>query len=95
MHPSSSDVQNKNEGKYIMAIESGIDAIILLIGRLVFGGLLAFSGINHFLNTDAMAGYTRSKGVPAARFAAVAILSAVSLCATGGRIVHKNFSLTV
>ena len=47
MHPSSSDVQNKNEGEYIMAIESGIDAIILLIGRLVFGGLLAFSGINH------------------------------------------------
>ena len=72
MHPSSSDVQNKNERKYIMAIESGIDAIILLIGRLVFGGLLAFSGINHFLNTDAMAGYTRSKGVPAARFAVVA-----------------------
>jgi hypothetical protein len=23
------------------------------------------------------------------------ILSVVSLCATGGRIVHKNFSLTV
>ena len=55
-----------------MAIESGIRAILLLIGRLIFGGLLAFSGLNHFLNTEVMAEGVQSKGVPAAKFNVIA-----------------------
>ena len=55
-----------------MAVDTGLGAILILVGRLVFGGFLAFQGLNHFMNTDEMAGYARSKGVPAARFGVIA-----------------------
>lgn len=43
-----------------------------LIGRIVFGLYLLFSGFNGLANTAAMAGYAASKGVPAAGLAVVA-----------------------
>ena len=55
-----------------MAIDTGLGAILILVGRLLFGGFLAFQGLNHFMNTDEMAGYAESKGVPAARFGVIA-----------------------
>jgi uncharacterized membrane protein YphA (DoxX/SURF4 family) len=55
-----------------MAIDTGLGAILILVGRLLFGGFLAFQGLNHFMNTDEMAGYAGSKGVPAARFGVIA-----------------------
>ena len=55
-----------------MAIDTGLGAILILVGRLLFGGFLAFQGLNHFMNTDEMAGYAGSKGVPAARFGVTA-----------------------
>lgn len=39
--------------------------IALLIGRLLFGGLFVYNGINHFRNRAAMVGYSQYKGVPA------------------------------
>jgi uncharacterized membrane protein YphA (DoxX/SURF4 family) len=51
-----------------MAIDTGLGAILLLVGRIVFGVLFAFMGVNHFLNADAMTEYTRSKGLPAPGF---------------------------
>ncbi|MFH5801150.1 DoxX family protein [Haladaptatus sp. CMAA 1911] len=50
-----------------MAIDVGPGAIGFLVARVLFGGLLAFQGLNHFQNADAMSGYAQSKGVPAAR----------------------------
>ncbi|QZP39325.1 DoxX family protein [Halobaculum magnesiiphilum] len=50
-----------------MAFDAGIGAVVFLVARLLFGGLLAFQGLNHFMNVDEMAGYAQSKGVPAAR----------------------------
>ncbi|AFO56391.1 MULTISPECIES: DoxX family protein [Natrinema] len=55
-----------------MAFESGLGAGVLLVGRLLFGGLLVYQGLNHFMATDTMAGYAEAKGVPAARFGVVA-----------------------
>ena len=55
-----------------MAIDTGLGAILVLVGRLLFGGLLAFQGLNHFMNTDEMAGYAGSNGVPAPRFGVIA-----------------------
>ena len=55
-----------------MAIDTGLGAILILVGRLLFGGFLAFQGLNHFMNTDEMAGYAGSNGVPAARFGVIA-----------------------
>ena len=47
-----------------MVVDAGLPAIALLVGRLLFGGLLAFQGLNHFMNLEEMAGYAGSKGVP-------------------------------
>ena len=55
-----------------MAFESGLAAVVLLAGRLLFGGLVIYQGINHFLAPDAMAGYAEAKGVPAPKFGVVA-----------------------
>jgi uncharacterized membrane protein YphA (DoxX/SURF4 family) len=37
---------------------------VFLLGRVLFGVVLAFMGLNHFLNLDDMAGYAASKGIP-------------------------------
>lgn len=42
---------------------------LFLLGRLLFGGVLAFNGLSHFLNAESMAGYAGAKGVPAPRVA--------------------------
>lgn len=39
---------------------------LFLLGRLLFGGVLAFMGLNHFVNADMMVPYSEAKGVPAA-----------------------------
>jgi uncharacterized membrane protein YphA (DoxX/SURF4 family) len=39
--------------------------VAFLLGRLLFGLVMAFTGLNHFLNADQMAGYAGAKGVPA------------------------------
>lgn len=50
-----------------MALEFTTAGVAFLLGRVLIGGVLAFMGVNHFLQTDAMTGYARSKGVPVAR----------------------------
>jgi uncharacterized membrane protein YphA (DoxX/SURF4 family) len=55
-----------------MALASGFGAIALLVARLLFGGVLAFSGLNHFMSSDEMTGYAASKGVPAPGFNVIA-----------------------
>ncbi|PIR47035.1 MAG: DoxX family protein [Candidatus Vogelbacteria bacterium CG10_big_fil_rev_8_21_14_0_10_45_14] len=40
--------------------------VLFLIGRILFGGYFAYSGINHFIKWDMMRGFTASKGVPQA-----------------------------
>lgn len=48
-----------------MALETTAGGIAFLLGRILIGGVLAFMGLNHFQQTEAMAGYAESKGVPA------------------------------
>lgn len=54
-----------------MAAELTAGGLALLAGRLLFGGLLAFMGLNHFLDVEGMAGYAASKGIPAPRLGVV------------------------
>lgn len=49
-----------------------LDAALFLAGRILFGGYFAYNGINHFRNRQMLAGYARSKGVPAADAAVAA-----------------------
>ena len=54
---------------------------IFLLGRLLFGATLAFTGLNHFTDTESMAGYAEFKGLPAPEFSVIA--SGVLLVAGG------------
>ena len=60
-----------------------MDALVL-IGRILFAALFLTSAVAHFTQTDAMAGYAKAKGVPAAR---IAVLAGGVLLALGGLFV--------
>jgi putative oxidoreductase len=62
----------------LSASDAGADAnllsevvmdVLVLVGRILFAALFAVSALAHFGQTDAMTGYAKSKGVPAARLA--------------------------
>ena len=58
--------------------------VIVLIGRILFAALFLGSAFGHLTQTDMMAGYTKSRGVPAAR---LAVLGSGVLLALGGLMV--------
>jgi putative oxidoreductase len=58
--------------------------VVVLIGRIVFSALFLVSSVGHLTQTDMMAGYAASKGVPAAR---LAVLSSGLLILAGGLMV--------
>jgi uncharacterized membrane protein YphA (DoxX/SURF4 family) len=37
---------------------------LFLLGRVLFGVVLAFMGLNHFMDLETMTGYAQSKGLP-------------------------------
>lgn len=41
----------------------------VVVGKTIFGLYFLYNGINHFAHLQAMSGYARSKGVPAAKLA--------------------------
>lgn len=45
--------------------------VLVLIGRILFAALFLNSAVGHLTQSEAMAGYARSKGVPAPRLAVV------------------------
>ncbi len=45
--------------------------IILLVGRILFGGFFIISGLNHFQNLGMMSGYAGLKNVPSPRLAVI------------------------
>ncbi len=47
----------------------GIESILFLIGRAVFGGYFLFNAYNHLVHTKHLAGYAQFKGVPSPMFA--------------------------
>ena len=68
-----------------MALElSAAGEVAFLIGRVLFGAVLAFTGLNHFTDVDAMAGYAESKGVPAAR---LSVLASGGMLLVGGLLI--------
>lgn len=54
---------------------------LFLIGRIVFGGYFAYSGINHLVSSAMMAQYAASKGVPLPE---AAVLATGALILAGG-----------
>jgi uncharacterized membrane protein YphA (DoxX/SURF4 family) len=54
-----------------MTLDGGAGAVLLLGGRVLFGGFLAFAGLNHFMNAGEMSEYASQKGVPMAGFGVI------------------------
>ncbi|MBX0323127.1 DoxX family protein [Halomicroarcula sp. F13] len=48
-----------------MVFDTAGGALVFLFARVLFGGVLAFMGVNHFLNAEQMTPYAEAKGLPA------------------------------
>lgn len=68
---------------------TGIEGIALVIGRILFGGVIVFNGVNHFMNTEEMTGYAEYKGLPAPKLGVLG--SGVVLILTGLSIILGVF----
>jgi len=55
----------------VLQLDAGSAGLAFLLARVLFGAVLAFMGLNHFLNVDQMAGYAEAKGIPAGRLSVV------------------------
>ncbi|WP_435097804.1 DoxX family membrane protein [Halarchaeum sp. P4] len=67
-----------------MAFETPLAGEFFLVGRVLFGLVLAYMGLNHFQSADWLAGYAESKGVPAPK---VGVLVSGGLLVLGGLAV--------
>ena len=55
----------------VLQLDAGSAGLAFLVARVLFGAVLAFMGLNHFMNVDQMAGYAEAKGIPAGRLSVV------------------------
>lgn len=69
-----------------MVFEATGAAEAFLVARILFGGVLAFMGLNHFMDVDGMAEYAGFKGLPAPR---------LSVLVSGLLLVLGGLSLVV
>lgn len=72
-------------------VATGAEAVVLLVARVLFGGVLAFMGLNHFMQTEQMTGYAQHKGLPAPKAGVLA--SGAALVLAGLAIVAGVFPL--
>ncbi|MEX1014257.1 MAG: DoxX family membrane protein [Candidatus Paceibacterota bacterium] len=63
--------------------------IILLIGRIIFGGFFFMTGMMHFKNLKKLTGYASSKNVPAPTFSV--IISGLLLFLGGLGIIFNTY----
>ena len=64
--------------------ETAAAEVVFVLARVLFGGTLAFMGLNHFTSTDEMAGYAEFKGLPA---------PTLSVLGSGGLLVFGGLSI--
>ena len=69
-----------------MAFETAGAAGLFLLARVLFGGVLAFTGLNHFVSAEEMIPYAEAKGVPA---------PAASVYGSGGLLVVSGLLVIV
>lgn len=60
--------------------------VAFLLARVLFGGVLAFTGLNHFSDVEGMAEYAAFKGIPFPK---------LSVLGSGGLLVFGGVSLVV
>ncbi len=67
-------------------VAGGTEGLLFLVARVLFGGVLAFMGLNHFQQVDGMAGYADHKGLPAPR---------LSVLLSGGLLVFAGLGVAL
>ena len=67
-----------------MMFETAGAEIAFLFARVIFGGVLAFTGMSHFANAEETIGYAEFKGVPA---------PTLSVLGSGGLLVFGGLSI--
>lgn len=68
----------------VLQLDAGADGLAFLLGRVLFGVVLAFTGLNHFSDVDGMAGYAEAKGLPAPR---------LSVLLSGGTLIFGGLGI--
>ncbi|HKW03645.1 MAG TPA: DoxX family protein [Vicinamibacterales bacterium] len=76
LHPAASNAHTT-----IFITETHVNAALLMIGRLIFGGFWVYSGLNHLMHYSTMAVYTAARGVPEAQ---LAVIGTGALLVAGG-----------
>ena len=72
----------------VIVTESHVNAALLLLGRLIFGGFWVYSGFDHFINHAALAPLAAMHGVPAPD---LAVLGTGALLLAGGLSIMTGF----
>jgi uncharacterized membrane protein YphA (DoxX/SURF4 family) len=65
----------------IIVTETHVNAVLMMLGRILFGGYFAYAGLNHLLHYSTMAVYTAAHGVPAP---ALAVIGTGAMLFAGG-----------
>jgi len=69
-----------------MAFDTAGAGVVFLLARVLFGGVLAFTGLNHFLDAENMIGYAQAKGIPAA---------SLGVPASGGLLIAGGLGIVI
>jgi uncharacterized membrane protein YphA (DoxX/SURF4 family) len=65
----------------IIVTETHVNAALLMVGRLIFGGYWVYAGLNQWINYATAAAYTAAHGVPAP---GLAVIGTGALLVAGG-----------
>jgi uncharacterized membrane protein YphA (DoxX/SURF4 family) len=71
---------------------NALQTYLFLIGRVLYGGFFVLGGLNHFQHLNMMAGFTASKGVPAAK---PLVLASGLLILVGGLLVIAGWHIGI
>ncbi|MDY7082877.1 MAG: DoxX family protein [Halobacteria archaeon] len=71
----------------MVALETTSAGMAFLFGRLFFGVVLAFMGLNHFMDTDNMAQYAEAKDVP---YPKIGVLASGAMLVLGGLAIASG-----
>jgi uncharacterized membrane protein YphA (DoxX/SURF4 family) len=71
---------------------NALQSYLFLFGRVLYGGFFVLGGLNHFQHLNMMAGFTASKGVPAAK--PLVVLSG-ALILVGGLLVIVGWHVRI
>ena len=65
---------------------------LITAGRILYGGVMIFAGVNNYLNLKVMADITRSKGMP---LPTLCVVVASAICILGGISILINYQIKI